>query len=263
VQKTGDPVLELEGVCCRGDEGLPALEDVSFCVKAGEIVGVAGVDGNGQKELAEVIHGMRGTTAGTMRLNGHVITGKPPREILKDGLAHIPEDRLACGVVEEFSVEENLALIGCDRPPFAKNGLLSRSSMEKTAEELREQFSIKCANIQEPLRDLSGGNQQKVVLAREILRRPAFLIAAQPSRGLDVGATEYIQKLLIEKRSQGMGILLISSDLDEILAVSDRILVLYEGKIAGEAVPGVTTTVEIGLMMAGASGRRERSGKDA
>ena len=150
-----------------------------------------------------------------------------------------------------------MALINCDKPPFTLHGIYQPQSARRVAAELESQFNIKCASVDTAMSTLSGGNQQKVVLAREIYRQPKFLIAAQPSRGLDIGATEFIQKLLIEKRTEGMGILLISSDLDEVLAVSDRVVVMYEGKITGEFVPGEKTLVDIGLMMTGGADKKE------
>lgn len=250
-RKPGAPVLKMNDVFCKDDRNLPCLKNVSLSVREGEIVGIAGVDGNGQKELAEVIHGVRKLTNGTVCINGIDVTGKKPKEVLAAGLCHIPEDRHACAVVLDFTISENIALMDCDKKPFAKHGFIDSAATEKIAEKLREQFAIKCASVDDTLKELSGGNQQKVVLAREIYRNPKFLIAAQPSRGLDIGATEYIQHLLVDKRNNGMGVLLISSDLDEILAVSDRVIVLYEGEIMGEAIPGVTSTTEIGMMMAG------------
>ena len=252
-----EAVLEMKGVSACDDQGLPALADIDLCVRQGEIVGVAGVDGNGQKELAEVIHGMRPATRGSMAIAGHDTSHATPQQAIDAGLSHIPEDRHSRGVVLEFSIAENVALINCDKPPFTIHGIYQPQSARRVAAELESQFNIKCASVDTAMSTLSGGNQQKVVLAREIYRQPKFLIAAQPSRGLDIGATEFIQKLLIEKRTEGMGILLISSDLDEVLAVSDRVVVMYEGKITGEFVPGEKTLVDIGLMMTGGADKKE------
>ncbi|MEL7610279.1 MAG: ABC transporter ATP-binding protein [Bacillota bacterium] len=247
----GDPVLELKDVYAQNDKGLTALGGISLCVRAGEIVGIAGVDGNGQKELAEVIHGMRHVQSGSIVLGGRQTANLRPEQVLDAGLSHIPEDRHSRGVVLDFSVAENIALIHCDRPPFSEKGIYRPKNVRRVAGELCERFNIKCAGVEGHMSTLSGGNQQKVVLAREISRAPRLLIAAQPCRGLDIGATEFIQKLLLQKRTEGTGILLISSDLDEVLAISDRVLALYEGRIMGEFVPGEKTLAEIGLMMAG------------
>lgn len=261
--ETGAPILELFDVRANDDKGLAALRDVNLAVHSGEIVGIAGVDGNGQKELAEVIHGMRRVESGVIKLDEQNITNKEPCAVLDAGLAHIPEDRHNRGVVLDFSVCENIALIQCDRPPFTVGGFYSPKNVKRISDTLRDQFNIKCAGTDSSLRTLSGGNQQKVVLAREIYRNPKFLIAAQPSRGLDIGATEFVQKLLIEKRTEGMGILLISSDLDEVLAVSDRVLVIFEGQIMGSFIPGEKTFAEIGLMMAGADVEKRSEGETA
>ncbi len=259
----GKPVLKMSDVCCNNDRGLVALSNISLEVREGEIVGIAGVDGNGQMELAEVIHGLRKVTSGRIEINSVDTTNCSSKFAIEVGLSHIPENRQIRGLVLDFSVAENIALINCEKPPFTKNGIyFDPQNAVRVAEKLKNQYEIKCSNVNSPVKQLSGGNQQKVVLAREIYRQPKLLIAAQPTRGLDIGATEYVQKLLIEKRSENMGILLISSDLDEILAISDRILVIYEGKIMGEAIPGKTSVVDIGLLMAGSKVSEESRGKE-
>ena len=247
----GPVILDMKEVSCYDDIGIPALDGLSLKIHGGEVVGIAGVDGNGQKELAEVIHGLRKVTEGQISLNGKDITNMETRKIIDEGLGHIPEDRLSTGVVLEFSVAENIALIDIDKEPYTKHGIYSPSEVFKKTLELKDQFDIKTAGINVPLKNLSGGNQQKVVLAREISRSPALLIAAQPSRGLDIGATEFTQKTLISERTKGKAVLLISTDLDEVLSVSDRVLVIYEGKIMGEFVPGQLSIEKIGLLMAG------------
>jgi simple sugar transport system ATP-binding protein len=194
---------------------------------------------------------MRKVVSGNIIFNGHDITNHSPKEIIDIGLGHIPEDRHARGVVLDFSVAENIALIEFEKKPFTQKGIYRPNEVRRVTDELQEKFDIRCACTDYAIRDLSGGNQQKVVLAREISREPKLLIAAQPSRGLDIGATEYTQKLLIKERTKGMAILLISTDLDEVLAVSDRVLILFEGEIMGEIIPGKATIQEIGLMMAG------------
>ena len=257
VMEIGEKVLEMKNVTCNDDKGLQALNGISFTIRSGEIVGIAGVDGNGQKEIAETIHGIKKVTGGNIIFNGHDITNHSPKEIIDYGLGHIPEDRHARGVVLDFSVAENIALIDFEKKPFTQKGIYRPKEVKRVTDELQEKFDIRCACTDYAIRDLSGGNQQKVVLAREISREPKLLIAAQPSRGLDIGATEYTQKLLIKERTKGMAILLISTDLDEVLAVSDRVLILFEGEIMGEIIPGKATIQEIGLMMAGSKMNQE------
>nr|WP_277998228.1 ABC transporter ATP-binding protein [Zhaonella formicivorans] len=247
----GPVVLELQDVCASGDKGLPALTNVSFKVHGGEIVGIAGVDGNGQKELAEVIHGLRKVTGGRILLDGKDVTNKPPKEILDSGLGHIPEDRHKTGLVLDFSIAENMVLETFDEEPFTSRGWYQPNAVKDFAWKKVEEFDVRCPGVDTLARSLSGGNQQKIVLAREISRSPKLLVAAQPSRGLDVGATEFVQRRLIEERTKGRAVLLISTDLDEVLAVSDRVLVIYEGQIMGQIIPGQATFEEIGLLMAG------------
>lgn len=254
-------ILVMKDVSVKNSNQTQTLKNISLTVSAGEIVGIAGVDGNGQKELAEVIHGLQKVSNGSITLLGQDITHKPAKEIIEMGLGHIPEDRHSRGVVLDFSVAENAVLIGYDKPPITEKGMYHPSKVKKAAAELQAQFDVRCSGLQTPIRNLSGGNQQKVVLGREILRKPNLLIAAQPSRGLDIGATEYTQRTLIEERNHGMAILLISTDLDEILAVSDRVLVLFEGEIMGEVIPGKTSIEEIGLLMAGSKQSADAGGK--
>lgn len=256
----GSKVIEMENVSCLDDKGFKALNNISFSVSGGEIVGIAGVDGNGQKEIAETIHGLRKVTEGKIIFNQVDITHKNPKEIINLGLGHIPENRHETGVILDFSVAENIVLIDFQKKPFTSKGIYRPKEVRKATNELKKEFDIRCASIENPIRDLSGGNQQKVVLAREISRQPNFLIAAQPSRGLDIGATEYTQKLLIAERTKGMAVLLISTDLDEVLAVSDRVLIIFEGEIMGEVIPGQASIEEIGLMMAGSKQNEEGGG---
>lgn len=247
----GKCVLELKNVCAKNDKDLPALTNVSFTVHEGEVVGIAGVDGNGQKELAEVIHGLRQVSSGQIFLDDIEVTNKKPKEILDQGLGHIPEDRHKTGLVLDFSIAENMVLENFDREPFTQKGFYNPDMVKDFSWQMVEEFDVRCPGVDTLARSLSGGNQQKIVLAREISRSPKLLIAAQPSRGLDIGATEFVQKRLIEERTNGKAVLLISTDLDEVLAVSDRVLVIYEGQIMGEIIPGKATLEEIGLMMAG------------
>ena len=247
----GPTVLRLEAVEALDDKELPALRGFSLEVHAGEIVGLAGVSGNGQRELAEVIAGLRPVTGGHIYLNGEEITHASPLKIIRSGMGYIPEDRMHVGTIPVFSVAENIILKDSDRPPIAKGPFLDFKQIRAYARRLVEAFSVKTPSLDTPVRFLSGGNIQKIILAREIARGPDFLLAAQPTRGLDIGATEYVHQRLLEARKEGKAILLISEDLDEITRLSDRIAVIYEGKLMG-IVPGEEATPEqLGLMMAG------------
>ncbi|MEW6308262.1 MAG: ABC transporter ATP-binding protein [Bacillota bacterium] len=254
-------ILDIRDLEAADDKGLPALRGLSLQVRAGEVVGLAGVDGNGQRELAETIVGLRRSTAGRISLEGKDVTGLRPRDFVRLGVAHIPEDRHRTGLILDFCVADNMVLNTFDSPPFTARGFIRPEQIRAFAERLVAEFDVRCPSVATESRNLSGGNQQKVVLAREIVRRPRLLIAAQPTRGLDVGATEYVQKRLIAAREAGGAVLLISTDLDEILAVSDRVVVIYEGRVMGEFVPGEADFAEIGLMMAGSP--RETPGRSA
>jgi ABC-type uncharacterized transport system ATPase subunit len=246
-------VLEVKDLTARDDQGLPALKGVSFNVKAGEILGVAGVSGNGQKELVETLSGVRRPTAGKVLVCGRDVAGCSPTEINAAGVGRVPEDRHE-GLVGEMTVYENMTLEHME--DFIHNGLLDRKHMIRTANELINEYQIK-ARPGDQVRTLSGGNLQKVLLARVLSRHPKVIIVPQPTRGLDIGATDYIRQQLLEQRRRGAAILLISEDLDEIIALSDRIAVIYEGEIAGE-MPAVEATPEkLGLWMGGGA-RQER-----
>ncbi|MBN2861188.1 MAG: ABC transporter ATP-binding protein [Sphaerochaetaceae bacterium] len=249
--RVGAPILQLEDVHCADDKGLEVLRSLSFSVCAGEVVGIAGVDGNGQKELAEVVHGLRHVDFGKIFFNREEITNKKPRQIIARGLAHIPEDRHSTAIVMDFSVTENLTLMNFDSPPFTTYGMRHSRVCTEYAQRMSDLYDIRGGGVTEEIRNLSGGNQQKVVIARELDRNPDLLIAAQPSRGLDIGATEFIQKQLIAERTKGKAVLLISTDLDEVLAVSDRVLIIYKGEIMKEIIPSQASFEEIGLAMAG------------
>jgi general nucleoside transport system ATP-binding protein len=250
----GDKLLELRNVSVSDDRGLPAVREVSFDVHAGEIVGLAGVEGNGQSELIEAITGLRAADSGEVVVGGRTITHATARKMLDAGVGHIPEDRQRRGLVLEFSIAENIALHDYNRPPASKWGwLFPRRLLQRAASLIRE-FDVRGGGPRTVGGALSGGNQQKVVAAREIARDPSVLVAAQPTRGLDVGAIEYLHRRLVEERDEGRAILLISLELDEILSLSDRILVMYEGRIVGEHARA-TTEEEIGLEMLG--GRRK------
>jgi ABC-type uncharacterized transport system ATPase subunit len=248
---SGGCVLSLKDISTLNDRGLRALDGINLEVRQGEIVGIAGVDGNGQKELEEVISGLRYITKGTITVCGKDVTNQSTMSIIKAGLGHIPSDRRNMGLISGFSIAENLALKKYFDPPFTKHGILNESSFIENANNLIKSFDIRTPSPLIPVSDLSGGNIQKTILAREIAGGAKVLLAAQPTRGLDIGATEYIRQALVALREQGVGVLLISTELDEILALSDRILVLYEGRIVGERQAKEVKVEEIGLMMAG------------
>jgi general nucleoside transport system ATP-binding protein len=247
----GDVVLLVRDVHAISDRGLPALCGVSFDVHAGEILGVAGVDGNGQKELADVITGLRPATKGTVTVCGQDATNRNPRELMELQVAHIPEDRQATGLVMDFSVLENLMLETYYRPPIAKRGFLQTKTITAMARNLIQTFDVRTPSAKTQAKKLSGGNQQKVILAREISREPKLLVAVQPTRGLDVGATEYVHQRMLEQRSRGAAILLISTELEEVLSIADRVAVMYEGEIMGIVDPAQADINDVGLMMAG------------
>jgi len=227
------------------------LRGVSIEVHSGEILGIAGVSGNGQRELAESITGLRKVTRGKVQLEGKDITNLPPGEITERMLSYIPEERMRDGMIHEFTVAENLILREHQKMPYSKYGFLNLRDISKHADELIKQFRVKTPSQETHAKSLSGGNIQKIVLAREISRNPRAIIAAQPTRGLDIGATEYVREQLLVERRKGTAIMLISEDLDEILALSDRIAVIYEGQIM-DIVPRADATPEkLGLLMAG------------
>lgn len=250
--KLGDPVLRLEDLWAAGDKGVPALRGVSLQVRSGEILGIAGVSGNGQRELAEVIAGLRLPTQGRIIIAGVDTTGWSPERLLKHGLAYIPEERMRDGVIRDFSVEENLILKNHTDRPYANGIFMNFGKIAEYADNLIANFDIRTPSRDTPLKNLSGGNIQKMVLARELSRQPRVLIAAQPTRGVDISATEYIHRQLVAQRAKGTATLLISEDLDEILNLSDRIAVMYEGQIVGVVDQHEATVEQLGLMMAGA-----------
>jgi simple sugar transport system ATP-binding protein len=230
---------------------MPALKNVSLEVYAGEVLGLAGVSGNGQPELAQVITGLRPSTSGKITIDEEEITGSTPMQIINKGVAYIPEKRNVDGLIKEFSVSENLIMRDLDREFYSKNSFLHMEEIAKRSAELVQTFNVKTPSIDTPIKSLSGGNAQKVILAREISRKPRVLIAAQPTRGVDIGATEYIHDRIIEQREEGTATLLISEDLDEIFALSDRIAVMFHGEIMGVVNRKDATLQEVGLMMAG------------
>jgi ABC-type uncharacterized transport system ATPase subunit len=251
MSRPGEPILEVRDLRCDSDRGLSALKGLSFTVRAGEVLGIAGVEGNGQSELVDVLTGLRHADGGAVSLHGQVVTNAAPRRLRDQGLASIPEDRQARGLVLDYSVADNLILGSQDDPAVTGGRLLSPRRIVERARRLIRQFDIRGAVPATPARSLSGGNQQKVVLAREIDSRPRFLIAAQPTRGLDIGAIQFVHQQLLEERDKGVGILLVSAELDEILALSDRIAVLYEGHITGTFTAEEATEERLGILMTG------------
>ncbi|HHY95640.1 MAG TPA: ABC transporter ATP-binding protein [Firmicutes bacterium] len=252
----GEAILAVEQLTVLGDKGLPAVRDLSFGVWAGEIVGIAGVDGNGQAELAEAITGLRRVQSGHVRFLGEDITNSSPRHILSLGLAHIPAERQEMGSVPSFPLKHNLILHDYFRPPFARGFLVQRQAVEEFARRLIGEFDVRAPSCDFPAALLSGGNLQKLILARELWQQPKLLVAVQPTRGLDVGAIEYVHGKLLEQRARGAAVILVSTELEEILTLSDRILVMHEGRITGEVQADKEgddgdLRERLGLMMAG------------
>jgi len=250
--RVNEDVLEVEDLRAVDERGLPALKGVTFDVRSFEILGIAGVEGNGQTELVEVLTGLRRATGGKILLNKGDIRGMSPNERIGLGISHVPEDRHKRGLISDFSVMENLILGSHNRPPFKRwRVMLNFEEASNHAERMIRDFSIRTPSKDTPVRHLSGGTQQRVVVAREFSRKPKLIIASQPTRGLDVGATEYVRSKLVEMRDQGCAVLLISADLDEIWALSDKIAVMYEGEIVAIKDPERTSEEELGLLMAG------------
>jgi simple sugar transport system ATP-binding protein len=256
----GRPVLSIEGVSAINDKGLPALKNVSLTIREGEILGIAGVAGNGQRELAEIVTGLRQAKNGRVRIYDTDVTNHSPLDVIRQGVSHIPEDRLGMGLVPNLPISDNEALKAYREAPLSRGPFLNRNAVTRFARDLMLRFQVSAPGPDTRVRLLSGGNLQKVILAREITagqdatdehaRRP-LLVAVHPTRGLDVGATESVRKLLIDQRGAGAAILLISEDLDELLAVTDRIAVLFSGEIMGIMPAENADADEIGLMMGG------------
>lgn len=246
-----DPVLEIDQLIVHEARGLKAVKGLSLSVHAGEVLGIAGVDGNGQTELIQAIAGLKKVESGHIRLNGKDTTNCSPRRITETGLGHIPEDRQKHGLLLDMTIADNMMLQTYYAPPFSNGFLLNHHAIKAHAKTLVDEYDVRTQGIESAAGSLSGGNQQKVIIAREVDRNPELLIAAQPTRGLDVGAIEYIHKRLIEQRDQGKGVLLMSFELDEILNVSDRIAVMYDGCIIAIVDADQTSESELGLLMAG------------
>jgi len=249
--KAGEVVLDVRDLCANDDKGLPALKHVSFTVREGEILGIAGVAGNGQRELAEVITGLRKATAGHVAILGCDVTNCSPRRIIGEKVGHIPEDRLGMGLVPDLPVSDNMILKNYRERPISSGPFLSTSAIADFARRLIERFEIATPGLNTPVRLLSGGNLQKTLLAREISIGPRLMIAMHPTRGLDVGATEAIRQALLKQRAEGAALLLISEDLDEVLELSDRVAVIYEGEIQGILQAKDADVETVGLLMAG------------
>jgi simple sugar transport system ATP-binding protein len=250
IQK-GEVRLKLDNIHCESDRGAKGLSNVNLEVHSGEILGLAGVSGNGQRDLAEVIAGLRKPTSGKIFLEGEDVTDCKAEELTKKMLSYIPEERMRDGMIKDFTVSENMILREHDQPKFSKTGFLRLQEIEIHTKQLIDRYQIKTPSHKTLVKSLSGGNIQKIVLARELSRRPRAIVAAQPTRGLDIGAAEYVREQLILQRNEGMAVLLISEDLDEIFALSDRIAVIYEGKIMSILSREEATKEKIGLLMAG------------
>ena len=246
-----DIVLKVIDVSCINERKVTALQSMSFEVHQGEILGVCGVDGNGQSELISCITGLLKVASGSIIINGNNVTNLPPKKILENSVSHIPEDRHKMGMIKNMTIEENLILMNYDKYPYSNHGFLNWKFIEEHSKRLCETFNVKTPTIKEIAGNLSGGNQQKFVVGRELERTPKLLIAVHPSRGLDIGATKYIQSRIIEERDRGAAVLLVSTELDEIMEISDRILVMYDGKIMGIVAQEEATRHGLGLMMAG------------
>ena len=252
-------VLSIKDLVVNENRGVPAVKNLSLDVRAGEIVGIAGIDGNGQSELIQAITGLRKVESGSIDLKGNSIVGLHPRQITELSVGHVPEDRHRDGLILEMMISENIALQTYYKEPHSKNGILNYSNITSYAKNLMEEFDVRAASELVPAAALSGGNQQKAIIAREIDRDPDLLIVSQPTRGLDVGAIEYIHKRLIEERDNGKAVLVVSFELDEILNVSDRIAVIHDGKIQGIVSPETTNKQELGVLMAGGNLGKEKS----
>jgi ABC-type uncharacterized transport system ATPase subunit len=247
----GDTVLQVSDLHVPDDRGHDAVAGISFDVRAGEVLSIAGVQGNGQTELCEALLGLRPVTGGSVRLDGRDITADSPRQRIRAGIGYVPEDRQADGLVAGFSVADNMILDVYDRPPYARGIALDLAASRQNAVARVEQFDVRTTSVDTPAGTLSGGNQQKVILARELGRDLRVLLASQPTRGLDVGSIEFVHKQIIAERDQGVAVIIISAELDEAYALADRIAVMYEGRITGIRPPTVPVE-ELGMLMAGA-----------
>jgi len=247
----GDPVLEIDDLHVRGRGAVNAVDGLNLTVRRGEIVGICGVEGNGQTELVETIAGLRKPESGQVHLKGRNVTGATPVDLHRAGLSYIPEDRHHRGLVLDFTLAENVLLGNLDGPPFARHGQVNYGAAEAVTADLMSRFDVRAPSVDTPARALSGGNQQKLIIARELFRGPDCILAVQPTRGLDVGAIEFVHKQLVQERDRGKGVLVISFELDEVLDLSDRVLVLFQGRIVGEFASGMVDRATLGLLMGG------------
>jgi ABC-type uncharacterized transport system ATPase subunit len=250
--KAGNEILKVEGLSARDQRDLETVHNVSFSVRGGEILGIAGVQGNGQTELSEAITGLRRPSGGKVIFGGQDLTGEPPRVITEAGLAHIPEDRQRHGLVLSYSIADNMSLCDYHNPPFSRRGIIQPRALDENARKLIKAYDVRTPSPFVNAGKLSGGNQQKVIVARELSRNVKLVIANQPTRGLDVGSIEYIHNEIVKMRDRGVAVLLISAELDEIMALSDRIAVMYRGQIVAVVETKKTTREQLGLWMAGA-----------
>jgi general nucleoside transport system ATP-binding protein len=252
----GAPVLSIENLSVLDDRGLVAVDGLNMEVLAGEVLGVAGVQGNGQTELVEAITGLRGVEGGRVNLLGRDMTGATPRQVLEAGVAHVPEDRHRHGLVLSYPIADNMVLSSYYRAPFAKGVVIDEGAIEQNATKLVKEFDVRTPSAENAASTLSGGNQQKVVVAREFSRPIKLLIVAQPTRGLDVGSIEFIHKNIVRQRDEGAAVLLVSAELDEILALADRIAVMFKGRVIATVPRAKATREGLGLLMAGVTAER-------
>ena len=255
----GDEVLRVEGLRVMSDRNQTAVDGVNMSIRAGEIVGIAGVQGNGQTELVEAITGLRPPLAGRIQLRGKDVTTDSPRQMHRNNVAHVPEDRQRSGLVLPFTVTENIVLDGYYHEPFSRGVAMDWGAARDEAERLVEQYDIRTPNVGVELKGLSGGNQQKVIVAREFSRDVDLVVASQPTRGVDVGSIEYIHARIVEERDRGAAVLIVSSELDEVMALADRLLVMFDGKIVAELDPTKVTNAEVGLHMWSGSGTTDEN----
>jgi ABC-type uncharacterized transport system ATPase subunit len=251
-QELGEMILKVENLSAKNNRHLPVLKDVSFEVRAGEILGIAGVEGNGQTELIEVLTGLRQAVSGHIYLQNKDITKFNPKEVREVGVSHIPQDRHKFGLLLNFSIAENLILGRHYKKPYANRFFLKQDIIYREANRLIEEYDVRTTDIELPAKSMSGGNQQKAIIAREFDSDPILLVAAQPTRGVDVGAIEFIHKRIVDQRNKGKGVLLVSLELDEVMSLSDRIAVMYEGQIMAILDQKDATEQKLGMLMAGA-----------
>ena len=249
--KPGEAVLKIENLTVLNEKGLEAVKKLNLVVHKNEVVGIAGVSGNGQTELSETLFGIREPVSGNIFLNGKSLRKRDPSAAIRGGMGRIPEDRIETGLMMDLSVEENIILENHTKPEFQSYGLMNFKEIHEYSDNLIKQYGVKTAGRDIAVKSLSGGNLQKVILARELSGMPSLIVASQPTRGLDVGAMEFIHERLLEERERGAGIMLISEDLDEVFSLSDRIVVMYEGRIMGEASIETASREQIGLWMSG------------